>query len=526
MGGQDLKEPTALPAAGPGRDGTRGGMGKPRLLLLLVIDQAAPATASTAERVPPVPPPDFDVEMLVIDDAPGGDATDAWEAACGGGSLPFPLRVVRAPARQGFGGCLKLGFYLALQENFDAVAVVPDGGRPAPEALARMAGPIVDGTADVVLGSRVMEQGGAGRNGGLPILRSAGIRILAWAENLLLGVRLSEMHSGHRVYTVSALRLVPFALNSNGLKFDTEIILQFLRAGLRIAERPVPAGSVKPSGPVAWIRSTVEGVGAALSARLTDLNITYDRKFDCRPARGSNAHYQLKAGYASTHSLAIEAVPVGARVVDLGCAGGQFGRLLKERRQARVTGVDVAPLDRGVALDAFVQHDLNGPDLPVLADGVDVVLMLDVIEHLQSPERFVDLLRDRLKLHPGVKLIVSTGNVAFIVTRLLHLCGVFAYGKKGILDMTHTRLFTFGTLGRLFEEAGFDLVRRVGVPAPWPLVFGEGTIGRFFLWGHGLLCRMLPSLFAYQIFMEFRPQLHPAHLLASLQRRASGNQPR
>jgi hypothetical protein len=169
---------------------------------------------------------------------------------------------------------------------------------------------------------------------------------------------------------------------------------------------------------------------------------------------------------------------------------------------------------------------LNGPDLPVPADGVDVVLMLDVIEHLQSPERFVDLLRERLKFNPDVKLIVSSGNIAFVMSRLLHLCGVFTYGKTGILDMTHTRLFTFGTLRRLFEEAGFDLVRRVGVPAPWPLVFGEGMLGRLFLWGHGVLCRAWPSLFAYQIFMEFRPRLHPAQLLASLHGRTSGNQPR
>ena len=74
--------------------------------------------------------------------------------------------------------------------------------------------------------------------------------------------------------------------------------------------------------------------------------------------------------------------------------------------------------------------------------------------------------------------MVSTGNVGFIVTRLLLLLGRFSYGRRGILDLTHTRLFTFKTLRRLFEQGGFDVVESRGVPAPFPLAVGGGELGR------------------------------------------------
>ena len=102
------------------------------------------------------------------------------------------------------------------------------------------------------------------------------------------------------------------------------------------------------------------------------------------------------------------------------------------------------------------------------------VLMLDVIEHLANPERFVEQLYGAAREAPEVRIMVSTGNVGFIVTRLLLLLGRFSYGRRGILDLTHTRLFTFKTLRRLFEQGGFDVVESRGVPAPFPLAVGGG----------------------------------------------------
>jgi hypothetical protein len=143
--------------------------------------------------------------------------------------------------------------------------------------------------------------------------------------------------------------------------------------------------------------------------------------------------------------------------------------------------------------------------------------MLDVIEHLRSPENFVDDFLAASARNPHLPLVVSTGNVAFIIVRLMLLVGQFNYGKRGILDLTHTRLFTFGTFRRLFEQSGFDVLEIRGVPAPFPLAVG-GAIGRWLLALNKLLISISRSLFAYQIFAVVRPRPSLESLLAHAQR--------
>src|SRR5262249_43938716 len=161
-----------------------------------------------------------------------------------------------------------------------------------------------------------------------------------------------------------------------------------------------------------------------LKVRAQELGIFYDRKYDCSPQANSNAHYTLKLGYDSPHAETLARVHDGARVLDLGCAGGYVGALLRRSKRCYVTGVDVSPLGDGVILDHFIQHDLNqGIPSGVAAEDYDYVLLLDVIEHLAHPEEFMDRLRDAMKRGGRTRVIVSTGNVAFLVTRLMLLIG-------------------------------------------------------------------------------------------------------
>ena len=104
--------------------------------------------------------------------------------------------------------------------------------------------------------------------------------------------------------------------------------------------------------------------------------------------------------------------------------------------------------------------------------------MLDVIEHLAKPELFLEQLRSALSLKPSVDVFLSTANIGFLVTRFMLLIGQFNYGKRGILDLTHTRLFTFGSFERAVKQAGFDIVERVGVPGPIPLALGDNFLSR------------------------------------------------
>ena len=112
-------------------------------------------------------------------------------------------------------------------------------GQYAPEVMGDLVAPIVEGRADAVFGSRMMTKGGA-RDGGMPMYKYVGNRILTTSQNALTGLRLSEWHSGYRAYRVSALADLPFVGNSDGFDFDTEIILQLHAARKTIVEVPIP----------------------------------------------------------------------------------------------------------------------------------------------------------------------------------------------------------------------------------------------------------------------------------------------
>jgi hypothetical protein len=175
------------------------------------------------------------------------------------------------------------------------------------------------------------------------------------------------------------------------------------------------------------------------------------------------------------------------------------------------------PLAPGIQLDAFLHHDLNDGPPAVDFREYEYVLLLDVIEHLASPETFIDQLREAMTLAPRTKLLVSTGNIGFVINRAMHLIGQFNYGKRGILDLTHTRLFTFETFRRLFEQGGFRVRRKRGIPGPFPVAFGDNKASRALVRANSWLLPFWPGIFAYQIFFEVEPLpslmylLHQAH---------------
>ena len=149
--------------------------------------------------------------------------------------------------------------------------------------------------------------------------------------------------------------------------------------------------------------------------------------------------------------------------------------------------------------------------------NVDTVLMLDVLEHLSSPENFLEELREHFKFQADVVIHASTGNIAFAITRLLHMLGMFNYGKKGILDLTHKRLFTKKTFINLFEQNGYVVRSVEPVPAPWELVFGSNTFGRCLTKINIFLCRVWPSMFAYQFFLTVAITPHLDRILQATQ---------
>src|SRR3954452_7178542 len=124
---------------------------------------------------------------------------------------------------------------------------------------------------------------------------------------------------------------------------------------------------------------------------------------------------------------------------------------------------------------------------------------------MASPELFRDKLRQASKFTPRVRLLVSTANIGFFVNRLMLLFGQFNYGKRGILDLTHTRLFTFQSFRRLFEQGGFRVAATRGIPGPSPLVLRNRTLSRAVMRVNEALIAVAPGFFSYQMFFIVEP---------------------
>jgi SAM-dependent methyltransferase len=324
---------------------------------------------------------------------------------------------------------------------------------------------------------------------------------------------MTEFPSGYPLSAVEALRRLPFDRNTDDFHFDTEIIIQLFRGGFRIAELPIPTYYGEEICHVNGIKYAWHVVKATLLARAQDLGVFYERKFDVSARTANNPLYQSKLEFDSPHTMTLARVRPGSVVADIGCASGYISHALAERG-CRVTGVDQFPMAHDPALERFVQADLDRSGFPLDAGGFDYILLLDIIEHLRSPEEFLDSLRCSRTGGADVKVIVSTGNIAFVVTRLALLFGGFNYGVRGILDLTHTRLFTFATVRRLFEQVGYQIEEVRGIPAPFPFALGHGILGKLALAVNKALIRVSKTLFSYQIFMVCSPQPTLAYLLA------------
>lgn len=473
---------------------------KARVLIFVVAYEAESTLEKVLARVPDSVF-DHDTEILVIDDS-SADRTFqiGWQWSQ---SSRHRITVLRNPENQGYGGNQKLGYQYAIRHGFDAVVLLHGDGQYAPECIPTLIAPLLDGSADAVFGSRMLVPGVA-RRGGMPLYKFLGNKVLTLLQNRLLGTRLSEFHSGFRAYSVATLSRIPFGYNTNAFHFDTEIIIQLLLAGCRIAEVPIPTYYGDEICRVNGVIYAKDVILTTCASRLHRLNIFYDRKFDV--AGAGNTHYDLKLGYSSSHTLALDAVGAGTRVLDIGCGPGFFDEELA-RKGCRVTGVDQFPPVRPRAFESFLLWDETRPFPAVELRGYDYVLLLDIIEHLNQPEALLDRLREAARsVDRQPTFIVTSGNVVFAAVRLQALFGNFNYGKRGILDLTHTRLYTFASLKRLFEQCDFNIEHVTGIPAPFPKALGLNAASRLLVRLNELLIRVSKGLFAYQILLVATPR--------------------
>jgi len=471
---------------------------KPRLLIFVIAYCAEASLRSVLDRIPRAVFGDYDAEVLVVDDA-SRDRT--FEIGNEYKRLHPEIRmtVLRNAYNQGYGGNQKVGYAYAAAERFDFVAMVHGDGQYAPEELPRLLQPLVEDRADAVFGSRMVSRFGA-LKGGMPLYKFVGNKILTTVQNTLLGTSHSEFHSGYRIYRVATLERTQYLLNSNDFHFDTEIIIQLLNLGARIVELPIPTYYGDEISRVNGMRYAKDVMLCTLRNVAHRAGILYQRRYDPKPPEGPrNRHYDLKLGYPSSHTYAIDAVPPGASVVDLGAGPeGVAGELAK--KGCHVAALDRDPPELADGAVTVLQQDLDEP-LTVDLRAHDYLLLLDVLEHLKEPERFLDDLRRQFDHRPR-RLVLSVPNVAFLPQRLMLLAGQFNYGKVGILDRSHVRLFTLRSARRILLDAGFRIKRVRGVPAPFPKALGDGRLARAAVLLNRALIGVSRTWFSYQIFIE------------------------
>ena len=241
---------------------------RPRVVVIMPAYNAARTLAACVAEVPRR----FVDEIILVDDA-SGDDTVAIARRLG-------LTVVVHAKNRGYGGNQKTCYREALARGAGIVVMVHPDHQYDPQVIPHLLEPLLEGRADAVFGSRML--GGKVREGGMPWWKVVANVALTRLENAVLGLDLTEYHSGFRAYSRTYLEHVNLDANSDGFMFDSEIIAQGVSAGMRIAEIPIATRYFPEASQIGFGRSVLYGLG------IVRLMVRF-----ARHARGRRRHPQL-----------------------------------------------------------------------------------------------------------------------------------------------------------------------------------------------------------------------------------------
>ncbi len=175
------------------------------------------------------------------------------------------LKVIVHIQNRGYGGNQKTCYIEALKDGADVVVMLHPDNQYDATLVPQMIAPILEGRADMVLGSRLL--GGGALKGGMPIWKFVSNRFLTICENFALQTHLSEAHTGFRAYSRKLLQTIPFLLNSDDFVFDSQVIAEARAFGFRITEISVPTRYFKEASSVNFRRSVTYGLATLGVAR-------------------------------------------------------------------------------------------------------------------------------------------------------------------------------------------------------------------------------------------------------------------
>lgn len=216
----------------------------------VIVVMPAYNAAETLEKTYNDLPREIVDEIILVDDVSQDETVEI--------ARRLDLKVIIHVQNTGYGGNQKTCYLQALKDGASVVVMLhPDyqyDSRLVPELIR----PIQEGTADLVLGSRIL--GGEALGGGMPLYKYLSNRFLTLVENLAFRKRLSEYHTGFRAYSRRFLETIPFLLNSDRFVFDSEILAQAVAYGFEITEIPVPTRYFKEASSVGVKDGLVYGI--------------------------------------------------------------------------------------------------------------------------------------------------------------------------------------------------------------------------------------------------------------------------
>ena len=224
--------------------------------------------AKTLERTLRSVTPNIVDHYILVDDCSGDETVETAKRL----STEFPMKVIRHESNLGYGGNQKTCYRTAIEEGADIVIMLHPDYQYEPKLLGTLTSMLASGVYDVALGSRVL-----GKNalaGGMPMYKYVSNRFLTFVENVCIGQKLSEYHTGYRAFSRQVLEKLPLKCNSDNFVFDNEMLVQCHLAGFRIGEVSVPtkyfdeASSIRFSSSVFYglgvLRCSLEGLAARL----------------------------------------------------------------------------------------------------------------------------------------------------------------------------------------------------------------------------------------------------------------------
>jgi glycosyltransferase involved in cell wall biosynthesis len=218
------------------------------------------------------------VDLVILVDDASRDDTSAIAS-----SLPH-TQVFVHERNKGYGGNQKTCYQMALEAGADIVIMVHPDYQYTPKLIPVMAAMIGNGLYPCVLGSRIL--GGYALKGGMPLWKYLANRLLTLAENILLGAKLSEYHTGYRAFSRKLLHNLSLDGNSDDYLFDNQMLAQIIWRGFTIAEVSCPTKYFAEASSISLRRSIRYGLGClwtALCFRLAKMGIIRSRLFPVNP---------------------------------------------------------------------------------------------------------------------------------------------------------------------------------------------------------------------------------------------------